>query len=76
MHRIIFLVMLLVAASVFAQDQPTDLRTMAGCGPTKTQFDVNVDKKQHSVAQSESGKALVYVIEDINLTLTFTRSGM
>jgi hypothetical protein len=63
MHRFIFLVMLL-AAPVFAQDQATDLRTAAGCGPTKTQFDVKVDKKQHSVAQSESGKALVYVIEE------------
>jgi hypothetical protein len=63
MHKFIVLAMLL-AAPVFGQDQATDLRTAAGCGPTKTQFDVKVDKKQHSVAQSESGKALVYVIEE------------
>jgi hypothetical protein len=64
MHRFIFLVILLAAAPVFAQDQVIDLRTAAGCGPAKTQFDVKVDKKQHSLGQSESGKALVYVIEE------------
>lgn len=63
MHKFISLVMLL-AAPMFGQDQATDLRTAAGCGPTKTQFDVKVDKKQHSVVQPESGKALVYVIEE------------
>lgn len=63
MYKSIILVMFL-AAPVFAQDQPTDLRTAAGCGPTKTRFDVKVDNKQHSGAQSEPGKALVYVIEE------------
>jgi hypothetical protein len=63
MHRFIFL-MLFLAAPVFAQDQSTDLRAAAGCGPAKTQFAVKVDNKQHSLAQSEPGKALVYVIEE------------
>jgi len=63
MHRFIFLVVLL-AAPAFAQDQATDLRAAAGCGPTKTQFDVKVDKNQRSVAQSGSDKALVYVVEE------------
>lgn len=63
MHKFIFLALLL-AAPVFGQEQATDLRTAAGCGPTKTQFDVKVDKKQHAVTQLESGKALVYVIGD------------
>jgi hypothetical protein len=65
MHKFIFLAMLLAAPMfVFAQDQAADLRTGAGCGPTKTRFDVKVDKTQHSAAELESGKALVYVIEE------------
>ncbi len=63
MHKFIFLALLL-AAPVFGQEQATDLRTAAGCGPIKTQFDVTVNKKQHAVTQLESDKALVYVIEE------------
>ena len=64
MHRLVFLAILL-AAPVFGQEQAADLRAAAGCGPTKTQFDVKVDKKQHSVSQVEPGKALVYVCPHI-----------
>jgi hypothetical protein len=74
MHRFIFLAILL-AAPVFAQDQATDLRAAAGCGPTKTQFDVKVDKKQHSVAQSGSDKALVYVVEEYKTDPRFRTIG-
>jgi hypothetical protein len=63
MRNLVFLALLL-AAPVFGQDQAIDLRTAAGCGSAKTQFDVKVDKKQHAVTQPESGKALVYVIEE------------
>ena len=61
MHNHIFLALVL-AAPAFGQNQAADLRTAAGCGPTKTKFDVKTDKNQHAVAQPESGKALVYVI--------------
>jgi len=61
MHKNIFLALVL-AAPAFAQNQAADLRTAAGCGPTKTRFDVKTDKNQHAVTQPESGKALVYVI--------------
>jgi hypothetical protein len=61
MQRIVF-GLLVLALPVFAQDQSTALRSAAGCGPAKTQFSVKVDKKQHAVAQSGAGKALVYVI--------------
>ena len=40
------------------------LGAAAGCGPTKTQFDVKVDKKLHFVTQSGSDKALVFVVEE------------
>jgi hypothetical protein len=56
---------LLLAAPAFGQDQAADPRTAAGCGPAKAEFDVKTDKNQHSAAQPESGKALVYVIEDV-----------
>jgi hypothetical protein len=59
------LLTLLLAAPVLAQSQPPDLRTAAGCGPATTEFDVTTDKHQHAVAQPESGKALIYVIEDV-----------
>lgn len=55
---------LLFAVPVFGQNQTADLRTEAGCGPTKTQFDVKVDNKQHAVTRPEVGKALVYVFEE------------
>jgi len=62
MHKFMFLA-LLIAMPVFGQDQATDLRTAAGCGPSKTQFSVKTDRTLHVVTQPEPGKALVYVIE-------------
>jgi hypothetical protein len=49
---------------VFAQDQAASARAAAGCGPDRVQFDVKTDKKQHSEARPEAGKALVYVFEE------------
>ena len=62
--RKLLLTWFLLAMPVFGQDQATDLRTQAGCGPADMKFDVKVDKKQHAVTQPEAGKALVYVIEE------------
>lgn len=55
---------LLLAAPLYAQDQSVDLRAAAGCGPANIKFDVKTDKKQHAVAQPDSGKALVYVFSE------------
>jgi hypothetical protein len=63
MRKYMFLV-LLAAAPVFGQNQTADLRTAAGCGPAKMEFDVKTDKKQHAVTQPDPGKALVYVVEE------------
>ena len=41
----------------------------------KTQFDVKVDKKQHSVTQSGSDKALVYVVEEYKTNPRFHTIG-
>jgi len=51
-----------IASPVFAQDPSA---ASGGCGPNEGQYDVSTDKKNHPAAQPESGKALVYVIEDI-----------
>jgi hypothetical protein len=63
MRKYMFLA-LLAAAPVFGQNQTADLRTAAGCGPAKMEFDVKTDKKQHAVTQPDPGKALVYVVEE------------
>jgi hypothetical protein len=56
---------LLLTASALGQGQAADPRIAAGCGPAKIEFNVKTDKNQHPVIQPESGKALVYVIEDV-----------
>jgi alpha-galactosidase len=52
-------------SSALAQDHPSAVSSSGGCGPDEAQFDVSTNKKDHPVAQAEAGKALVYVIEDI-----------
>jgi Protein of unknown function (DUF2846) len=53
----------ILTVPVVAQDQAT-ARAAAGCGPANVEFDVKTDKKQHSEATPEAGKALVYVFEE------------
>ena len=56
-----FLVVLL-AASAFAQE-PSGVATSA-CGPKSATFQVRLDKSQHTLAQPDPGKALVYFIQE------------
>lgn len=56
------LVILLFTVAALAQ-QGAD--AAAACGPTKTSFDIKLDDSQHTLSQPESGKALVYFIQDI-----------
>jgi hypothetical protein len=58
----IALVALLFAASAFAQE-PSAVATSA-CGPKDASFDVKLDKTQHTLAQPDPGKALVYFIQE------------
>lgn len=67
MKKLLFLVIIL-ALPAFGQNQSTDLRTLAGCGPADTKFDVKTDNAQHTVARPEAGKALVYVIAEERTT--------
>lgn len=70
------LAMLLFAAPVLAQEHPAAAPASGGCGPSGAQFDVSTNKNQHPVAQPDSGKALVYVIEDMERTGTTMRVGL
>lgn len=57
------LLLALLASSAFAQSQPVPAPLASSCGPSNVKFKVKLDNTQHSVAQPEPGKALVYVIE-------------
>ena len=59
------LAVLLFASPVFAQDHPAAAAANGGCGPSEAQFDVKTSQNQHPVGQPESGKALIYVFEDM-----------
>jgi hypothetical protein len=67
MRKATFSVLLfaLFISPVFAQDHPAVALDRGGCGPSESQFDVKPSGNQHAAAQPEPGKALVYVIEDI-----------
>lgn len=58
----IALAALLFVASACAQAQFADLP--AACGPSNVIFKVKLDNTQHTLAQPEPGKALVYFIQD------------
>jgi hypothetical protein len=58
------LVLILAAASAFAQDQAAITAAEAACGPKNVKFDANQDTTQHPTPQPETGKALVYVVQD------------
>ena len=54
----------MLASFAFAQDKPSATATAPGCGLANTKFEVKTDSQQHPIAQPESGKALLYFIED------------
>jgi len=63
MRTVLALILLTMAA--FAQDPSALSAAQAACGPRNVNFDVKDDDSQHTVAQPEAGKALVYVVQDI-----------
>jgi hypothetical protein len=56
------LVLMLLAVSTFAQEQPGAVA--AACGP-KEVLEVKLDQSQHALAQPEPGKARVYFVQDV-----------
>lgn len=59
----IALVIIFLAASAFTQNQSAAAK--AACGPDDTDFEIKMDKSQHTLAPSEPGKARIYFIQDI-----------
>jgi hypothetical protein len=62
------LVLVLLTAFAFAQDQAAIAAAEAGCGPKDVRFDAKQDATQHPVPQPESGKALVFVAQELGET--------
>jgi hypothetical protein len=56
-------VLMLLTLSAFAQQVP--VTATAACGPAKASFDVKLDEAQHTIAEPEAGKALVYFVQDV-----------
>src|SRR5271169_5698938 len=58
-------VLMLCAASAFAQDRTAVAAAESACGPAQTTFAVTVEGSQHPTPQPDPDKALVYVVEDL-----------
>ena len=61
------LALILFTMAAFAQDPSAISAAETACGPKDVNFDVKDDNSQHTVADPELGKALVYVIQDIGV---------
>jgi hypothetical protein len=59
------LVIVLCAASGFAQDQTAIAAAEAACGSKNVTFSVRQDATQHPMPEPEPDKALIYVVEDL-----------
>jgi hypothetical protein len=59
----VFLVVLLFAGSVLAQNQPEP--ATAACGPKSVKFAVKEDTSGQILAQPEPGKALIYFVQEL-----------
>jgi hypothetical protein len=66
---IVMVAVMLLTASAFAQQESVALAQ--ACGPKSTSFNVKLDESQHTLAQPEPGKALVYFIQDIGAVNCF-----
>jgi hypothetical protein len=56
--------MIVLVITAAAQDQSMIANTLSACGPKDVQFDVKTNSNQHSLAQPDPSKALVYVVQD------------
>lgn len=65
MKPFVSILLLAFASSAFAQSGTTQA-VGPGCGDTAVKFDVDTNRSQHPVAKPDSGKALVYFLQDDN----------
>ncbi len=66
-RTLISLAMLLGTMAALAEDPAAISAAEAACGPSNVKFDVKDDDSQHTVGQPETGKALIYVVQDIGI---------
>jgi hypothetical protein len=64
MKTVLALFLALLPASAVAQDKSTASAAAPGCGTDNTKFGVKTDRYQHPFAKPDSGKALVYFLQD------------
>ena len=64
MKRILSILVLVAPSLCFAQENPPKAVVSPGCGPDNQKFDVTVSKKPSEPVQPDSGKALLFVIQD------------
>jgi hypothetical protein len=58
-------VLMLLTLSAFAQQEPGS--AASACGRRRASFEVKLDETQHTQAEPETGKALVYFIQDVGV---------
>jgi hypothetical protein len=58
-------VVLLLAASAFAQDRAAIEAAQSACGSASVTFNVKIDEAHHPTPEPDADKALIYVIEDL-----------
>jgi hypothetical protein len=56
--------LLLACPVAFAQTSPPSQAVAPGCGDTSIKFDVKTSRSEHPVVKPDSGKALVYFLQD------------
>jgi hypothetical protein len=61
------LVALLFAAFASASAQNPSSPLPPACGPNNVDFDVKLDKSPHALTPPESGKARIYILQDIGV---------
>src|ERR1700677_2742087 len=65
MRSVLALLLFALNTAAFAQDPAAIAAAEAACGPKEVSFDVKNENSQHSVGHPETGKALVYVSQDM-----------
>ena len=58
------ILVLLIASPVFAQNKPDITSTVPVCGPDSVRFSVKTESTQHPTGQADSGKAVIYFLEN------------
>jgi hypothetical protein len=59
-----FVLIVFLAATALAQDRKAVAAAEAACGPQSVNFSVDQNTTDHPVPQPDSGKAIIYIVQD------------